>query len=159
MQHMESGGETLTGKGGFDHLLLPVGHESVRGMLKLATAAGAGVAAGRSGQRPWAERRRLRPGLLLDISKGLLRLNLQVHRTEAVVVGERSVSVWRCDYLEKTETDREKISAVLSVRVSLSFIYFCSLLQGLTIILFFFPRRRFWRLTTMTVRRSLRSKD
>lgn len=55
-----------------------------------------------------------RPGLLLDFCKGLLRLNLQVHRTEAVVVGERSVSVWRCDYLEKTETDREKISAVLS---------------------------------------------
>lgn len=74
-----------------------------------------------------------RPGLLLDISKGLLRLNLQVHRTEAVVVGERSVSVWRCDYLENTATDREKILAVLNVRVSLEFTCLCSLLQGLTI--------------------------
>lgn len=35
-----------------------------------------------------------RPGLLLDISKGLLRLNLQVHRTEAVVLGEHSSIIY-----------------------------------------------------------------
>jgi predicted amino acid-binding ACT domain protein len=59
-----------------------------------------------------------RPGLLLDISKGLLRLNLQLHHTEAAVVGERSVSVWRCTHLEDKEADMEEIRAVLSVRVS-----------------------------------------
>jgi UTP:GlnB (protein PII) uridylyltransferase len=59
-----------------------------------------------------------RPGLLLDISKGLLQLNLQLHHTEAAVVGERSVSVWRCAHLEDKETDTEEIRVVLSVRVS-----------------------------------------
>lgn len=58
-----------------------------------------------------------RPGLLLDISKGLLRLDLQLHHSEAAVVNDRSVSVWRCEYLEKKETDAEEIWAVLSVRV------------------------------------------
>jgi UTP:GlnB (protein PII) uridylyltransferase len=58
-----------------------------------------------------------RPGLLLDISKGLLRLNLQLHHTEAAVVGERSVSVWRCAHLEDKETDTEEIREILSVRV------------------------------------------
>jgi len=56
-----------------------------------------------------------RPGLLLDISKGLLRLDLQLHHSEAAVVNDRSVSVWRCEYLEKKETDAEEIWAVLSV--------------------------------------------
>ena len=37
-----------------------------------------------------------RPGLLHDISKGLSRLSLQVLRTEASVVGLRSISIWRC---------------------------------------------------------------
>jgi predicted amino acid-binding ACT domain protein len=59
-----------------------------------------------------------RPGLLLDISKGLSRLNLHLHRTEAAVLGEQSVSVWRCSYLEDKETDEEQISVVLSVSVS-----------------------------------------
>jgi predicted amino acid-binding ACT domain protein len=36
-----------------------------------------------------------RAGLLLDISKGLLRLNLQLHHTEAAVREERSLSIWR----------------------------------------------------------------
>ena len=38
-----------------------------------------------------------RPGLLHDISKGLSRLSLQALRTEASVVGLRSVSIWRCE--------------------------------------------------------------
>lgn len=38
-----------------------------------------------------------RPGLLHDISKGLNRLSLQALRTEANVVGLRSVSIWRCE--------------------------------------------------------------
>lgn len=57
-----------------------------------------------------------RPGLLLDISKGLLQLNLQLHHTEAAVLRERSVSVWRCAHLEGKETNAEEIRAVLSVR-------------------------------------------
>ena len=56
-----------------------------------------------------------RPGLLLDISKGLLRLDLQLHRTEAAVLDERSVSVWRCTYMENIDPDAGEISAVLSV--------------------------------------------
>ena len=58
-----------------------------------------------------------RPGLLLDISKGLLQLNLQLHHTEATVLRERSVSVWRCKFLENKETDAEEIWVVLRVRV------------------------------------------
>jgi len=41
-----------------------------------------------------------RPGLLLDISKGLLRLGLQLHHTEAAVVGTRSLSIWRCEVMK-----------------------------------------------------------
>ena len=59
-----------------------------------------------------------RPGLLLDISKGLLRLKLQLHHTEAAVVGERSVSVWRCAHLEGKETDAEEIRKELKVGAS-----------------------------------------
>lgn len=41
-----------------------------------------------------------RSGLLLDISKSLLQLDLQVHRTEAAVIDGRSISVWRCIYVD-----------------------------------------------------------
>ncbi len=58
-----------------------------------------------------------RPGLLLDISKCLLRLDLQLHRTEAAVLDERSISVWRCTYMENFEPDAGEISAVLSVSI------------------------------------------
>jgi UTP:GlnB (protein PII) uridylyltransferase len=70
-----------------------------------------------------------RPGLLLDISKGLLQLNLQLHHTEAVVLRERSVSVWRCDYLENKETDAEEIWVVLRVRVSKLPLFGCALFK------------------------------
>jgi UTP:GlnB (protein PII) uridylyltransferase len=58
-----------------------------------------------------------RPGLLLDISKCLLRLDLQLHRSEAAVLEDRSVSVWRCTYMENRDRapDEGEISAVLSV--------------------------------------------
>lgn len=64
-----------------------------------------------------------RPGLLLDISKGLLRLNLELRHTEASVVDDRSVSIWRCD-MQKTSTDDhplpdlEEIWSVLSALLS-----------------------------------------
>lgn len=64
-----------------------------------------------------------RPGLLLDISKCLLRLDLQLHRTEAAVLDERSVSVWRCTYLENIDPDAGSISAVLSVSISAPLFY------------------------------------
>ena len=41
-----------------------------------------------------------RPGLLLDISKALLVLNLMLNHSEASVVGDRSVSVWRCGVID-----------------------------------------------------------
>jgi len=59
-----------------------------------------------------------RPGLLLDISKCLLKLDLQVHRTEASVFDEQSVSVWRCNHFGSKEYDEDQISAMLNVRVS-----------------------------------------
>jgi hypothetical protein len=59
-----------------------------------------------------------RPGLLLDISKGLLRLNLSLRHTEASVVGQRSISIWRCELLENDLPDLEEIWSVLNVSVA-----------------------------------------
>jgi di/tricarboxylate transporter len=55
-----------------------------------------------------------RPGLLLDISKGLLRLDLQLRHTEAAVIGDRSISIWRCEYLGADLPDIEEIWSVLN---------------------------------------------
>eukprot|EP00526_Cylindrotheca_closterium_P004033 CAMPEP_0113606276 /NCGR_PEP_ID=MMETSP0017_2-20120614/2769_1 /TAXON_ID=2856 /ORGANISM="Cylindrotheca closterium" /LENGTH=1216 /DNA_ID=CAMNT_0000514811 /DNA_START=270 /DNA_END=3920 /DNA_ORIENTATION=- /assembly_acc=CAM_ASM_000147 len=55
-----------------------------------------------------------RPGLLLDISKGLLRLNLSFRHTEASVVHLRSISIWRCEHLESQIPDLEEIWSVLN---------------------------------------------
>mmetsp|Transcript_18082 Transcript_18082/g.51383 ORF Transcript_18082/g.51383 Transcript_18082/m.51383 type:complete len:1343 (+) Transcript_18082:187-4215(+) len=55
-----------------------------------------------------------RPGLLLDISKGLLSLNLTLRHTEAAVVGTRSVSIWRCELLDSEIPDLEEIWSVLN---------------------------------------------
>ena len=60
-----------------------------------------------------------RPGLLLDISKCLLRLDLQLHRTEAAVLEERSVSVWRCTYNENIDPDEGEVRAKLNVSLSI----------------------------------------
>lgn len=43
-----------------------------------------------------------RPGLLNAISKCLTAMKLQCHRAEAAVVGLRSLSVWRCERLERS---------------------------------------------------------
>lgn len=59
-----------------------------------------------------------RPGLLLDISKCLLRLNLQLHQTEAAVLDERSVSVWRCTYNENIDPDEGEVQVKLNVSLS-----------------------------------------
>jgi hypothetical protein len=56
-----------------------------------------------------------RPGLLLDISKGLLRLELQLRHTEAAVIDERSFSIWRCEFLGMQLPDVEEIWSVLNV--------------------------------------------
>ena len=55
-----------------------------------------------------------RPGLLLDISKGLLRLKLELRHTEAAVVDERSVSIWRCEVIGTDLPDLEEIWSVLN---------------------------------------------
>ena len=42
-----------------------------------------------------------RPGLLLDISRGLHSLGLQLHHTEASVILCRSISIWRCALIDE----------------------------------------------------------
>ena len=59
-----------------------------------------------------------RAGLLLDISKGLLRLDLQLHHTEAAVFNERSVSIWRCQVIGTELPDVEEIWSVLNALLS-----------------------------------------
>mmetsp|Transcript_13946 Transcript_13946/g.31658 ORF Transcript_13946/g.31658 Transcript_13946/m.31658 type:complete len:1331 (-) Transcript_13946:148-4140(-) len=59
-----------------------------------------------------------RAGLLLDISKGLLRLNLQLHHTEAAVILDRSVSIWRCQIIGTELPDIEEIWSVLNALLS-----------------------------------------
>jgi hypothetical protein len=54
--------------------------------------------------------------LLLDISKGLSRLNLNLRHTEASAVDQRSISIWRCEMLESELADLEEIWSVLNVR-------------------------------------------
>ena len=56
-----------------------------------------------------------RPGLLLDVSKALLRLNLSLRHTEASVVGPRSLSIWRCELIDSDLPDFEEIWSVLNV--------------------------------------------
>lgn len=55
-----------------------------------------------------------RPGLLLDISKGLLQFNLQLHHTEAAVVEGRSLSIWRCEPIGVEIVDVEQVWTVLT---------------------------------------------
>lgn len=55
-----------------------------------------------------------RPGLLLDVSKGLSRLNLNLRHTEASVVGQRSISIWRCELMDSELPDLEEIWSVLN---------------------------------------------
>ncbi len=55
-----------------------------------------------------------RPGLLLDISKGLLQLNLTLRHSEASVIGSRSISIWRCEVIEAELPDVEEIWSVMN---------------------------------------------
>ena len=55
-----------------------------------------------------------RPGLLLDISKGLVQLNLNLRHSEASVVGNRSISIWRCELIEAELPDLEEIWSVIN---------------------------------------------
>ena len=57
-----------------------------------------------------------RSGVLQDISECITRLNLQCRRTEAIVFCSRSISVWRCELLNKGGVDAEEIWE--AVRVS-----------------------------------------
>jgi len=71
-------------------------------------------------------------GLLLDISKALLRLNLQLHHCEAGVLDQRSLSVWKCEALEKGEIDDEEIWSVLSVSAAFfSLVYVAEIITSL----------------------------
>lgn len=55
-----------------------------------------------------------RPGLLLDISKTLIRLGLNFHRTEARVFDGRSLSLWYCEVMENGVSDIEEIWSVMN---------------------------------------------
>ena len=68
-----------------------------------------------------------RPGLLLDISKTLIRLGLNFHKTEASVLDGRSLSLWRCQVLEGGVSDIEEIWSVMNVSelISGQIIQFC----------------------------------
>eukprot|EP00934_Nitzschia_sp_Nitz4_P004130 Nitzschia sp. Nitz4//scaffold71_size96697//52407//56542//NITZ4_004698-RA/size96697-augustus-gene-0.145-mRNA-1//1//CDS//3329557256//4120//frame0 len=55
-----------------------------------------------------------RAGLLLDISKGLVSLRLNLRHTEAKVVGARSISIWRCELKRNEKLDLEEIWTVLN---------------------------------------------
>jgi K+/H+ antiporter YhaU regulatory subunit KhtT len=61
-----------------------------------------------------------RPGLLLDISKSLIRLGLNFHRTEALVLDGRSLSLWRCEVLEEGVSDIEEIWSVLNAMLEIN---------------------------------------
>jgi di/tricarboxylate transporter len=60
-----------------------------------------------------------RPGLMLDISKTLLKLGLELHHTEAAVHGTRSLSIWRTETIQSEDLpDLEKIWSVLNALLS-----------------------------------------
>ncbi len=61
-----------------------------------------------------------RPGLLLDVSKTLIRLGLNVHRTEAMVVDGRSLSLWRCEVMKDGVSDIEEIWSVLNAMLEIN---------------------------------------
>ena len=61
-----------------------------------------------------------RPGLLLDISKTVIRLGLNCHRTEAMVLDGRSFSLWRCEVLEDGISDIEEIWSVLNAMLEIN---------------------------------------
>jgi len=54
-----------------------------------------------------------RSGLLLDISKCLARLQLELHHTEAAVREGRSLSIWRCKGTNHSEEYQSEIWSVL----------------------------------------------
>ncbi len=64
-----------------------------------------------------------RPGLLLDISKCLSSLNLNLLHTEASVVGKRSISIWRCEHGATDILDLEAIRSVLDVSVCVAEVF------------------------------------
>jgi K+/H+ antiporter YhaU regulatory subunit KhtT len=54
-----------------------------------------------------------RSGLMLDISKCLARLELELHHTEAAVVGTRSLSIWRCECSNHLSHSSEEIWSIV----------------------------------------------
>jgi di/tricarboxylate transporter len=57
-----------------------------------------------------------RSGLLLDVVKCLARLQLELHHTEAAVIGNRSLSVWRCEKTHASSSSGlEEIWSTLNV--------------------------------------------
>ena len=64
-----------------------------------------------------------RPGLLLDISRGLHSMGLQLHHTEASVILSRSISIWRCEVIDsESAADADEMRSVLKVSLSCNFV-------------------------------------
>lgn len=61
-----------------------------------------------------------RPGLLLDISKTLIRMGLNFHKTEAMAIEGRSLSLWRCEVMKDGVSDIEEIWSVLSAMLEVN---------------------------------------
>lgn len=60
-----------------------------------------------------------RSGLLLDVAKCLSRLHLELHHTEAAVIGNRSLSIWRCEETHASSSSSlEEIWSVLNMLLS-----------------------------------------
>jgi len=59
-----------------------------------------------------------RPGLLLDISKCLARLQLELHHTEADVCNTRALSIWRCEPSSGMDVSLPEIWSVIQSLVS-----------------------------------------
>ncbi len=58
-----------------------------------------------------------RSGVLQDISECITRLSLQCRRTEAIAFCFRSISVWRCELLNKGGVDAEEIWDAVKVSI------------------------------------------
>lgn len=59
-----------------------------------------------------------RSGLLLDLSKCLARLQVELHHTEAAVVQGRSLSIWRCGSTNLSEDFEAEVFSVIQALLS-----------------------------------------
>jgi di/tricarboxylate transporter len=81
-----------------------------------------------------------RPGLLLEISKALASLRLNIRHTEASVVGQRSISIWRCELIDSDIVDLDAIWSVLNALLEIESGSFAVKERGLQVIRAIVPK-------------------